>query len=185
VPQLNAKITEKQAYEYIRQKGQEYIERAEKARGARYMAAKTTIALFLAGLPSSVVKYFAPVQRGDYIIAPVRRPRGFVHEYVVTPEEAKTITDLIDIVKQYYSERSIDRVLQDERKQFLEYAGIEKVTSLDTYALKLRILGLGHLLKGRYPLRRLELVLAYIAQAMEKPHGGSVGSRETSRFMLP
>jgi len=172
VPQLNTKITERQAYDYIRQKGQEYIERIEKARGARYMAAKTTITLFLAGLPSSVVKYFSPVQRGDYIVVPIRRPRGFIHEYIVTPEETKTISDLIDIVKQYYSERSIDRVLQDERKQFLEFAGIEKVTSLDTYALKLRILGLGQLLKGRYPLRRLELVLAYIAQAMEKPTHG-------------
>jgi hypothetical protein len=46
--------------------------------------------------------------------------------------------------------------------------GIEKVTSLDIYALKLRIQGLGQLLRGRYPLRRLELVLAYITQAVEK-----------------
>jgi hypothetical protein len=168
----NTKITEKQAYNYIRQKGQEYIERGEKTRGARYMVAKTTIALFLAGLPSSVVKYFEPIERGDYIVVPIRRPRGFIHEYILTPEEAKLIPELIYITKQYYSEKSIDRVLQDERKRFLQFAGIEKVTSLDTYALKLRILGLGQLLRGRYPLRRLEFVLAYIAQAMEKSMQG-------------
>jgi len=161
-------LSERQAYEFIKQKAQEYIERIENARGARYIAAKTTIALFLAGLPSSVAKYFNPVQRGDYIVVPVKRPRSYVHEYIITPEEAKTLSDLINMVRQYYSEYSLERVLQNERKRFLEFAGIEKVTSLDTYALKLRIQGLGQLLRGRYPLRRLELVLAYITQAVEK-----------------
>lgn len=161
-------LSERQAYEFIKQKAQEYMERIENARGARYIAAKTTIALFLAGLPSSVVKYFNPVQRGDYIVVPVKRPRSYVHEYIITPEEAKTLSDLINMVRQYYSEYSLERVLQNERKRFLEFAGIEKVTSLDIYALKLRIQGLGQLLRGRYPLRRLELVLAYITQAVEK-----------------
>ena len=172
MPQLNTKITEKQAYDYIKQKGQEYIDRSENVRGARYIVAKTTIALFLAGLPSSVIKYFEPIQRGDQIVVHVKRPRGFIHEYILTPEEARTISELIDIVKQYYSEKRIERVLQDERKHFLEFAGLENITSLDAYALKLRTMGLGQLLKGRYPLRRLELVLAYIAQAMEKATSG-------------
>jgi len=161
-------ITEKEAYNYIVQKATEYVEKSANRKGARYVASRTAIALLLAGLPMTVVKYFNPVQRGDLIVVPVKRPRGFIHEYVVTPEEVRTLKSQIEEARQLYSPGSLDRVLQDEKKRFLEYAGIENITSLDVYALKLRNLGLGHLLKGRYPLRRLELVLTYIASAMEK-----------------
>jgi hypothetical protein len=114
----------------------------------------------------TVVNYFEPIQRGDLIVVLVKRPGGFIHEYVVTPEEVRTIQSLINEAKQFYM--SIERVLQDEKKRFLEYAGIENITTLDVYALKLRTMGFGQLLKGRYPLRRLELVLTYIANAIEK-----------------
>jgi hypothetical protein len=159
-------VSEKEAYDFIRQKAQEYVERSVSRRGARYVASRTATALLLAGLPMTVASYFEPVQRGDLIVVPVKRPRGFMHEYVVTTEEVRTLKSLIEEARQFYT--SLDRVLQDEKKRFLEYAGIENITSLDVYALKLRNLGLGQLLKGRYPLRRLELVLTYIAQAMEK-----------------
>jgi len=159
-------ISEKEAYEYIRQKAQEYVDKSVNRKGARYVASRLATALLLAGLPMTVANYFEPIQRGDLIVVPVKRPRSFVHEYVVTPEEVRTLKSLIEEAKQFYT--SLDRVLQDEKKRFLEYAGIENITSLDVYALKMRNLGLGQLLKGRYPLRRLELVLTYIAQAMEK-----------------
>jgi len=161
-------ISEKEAYSYIVQKATEYVEQSVNRKGARYVASKTAMALLLAGLPMTVVSYFEPIQRGDLIEVPVRRPRGFVHLYVVTPEEARTLKNLIEEAKQLYSPNSLDRVLQDEKKRFLEYAHIDNITTLDVYALKLRSLGLGQLLKGRYPLRRLELVLTYIASAMEK-----------------
>jgi len=161
-------ISEKEAYNYIVQKATEYVEKSASRRGARYVASRTAMGLLLAGLPMTVVNYFEPIQRGDLIVVPVRRPRGFIHEYVVTPEEARTIKNLIEEARQFYSPNSLDRVLQDEKKRFLEYAHIENITTLDVYALKLRNLGLGQLLKGRYPLRRLELVLTYIASAMEK-----------------
>jgi spore cortex formation protein SpoVR/YcgB (stage V sporulation) len=162
-------ISEKQAYDFIRQKAQEYVDRSVNRKGARSVAARLATALALAGLPMTTANYFEPVQRGDLIIVHVKRPRSYVHEYVVTPEEVRTIKNLIKEAKQFYtSERSLERVLQDEAKRFLEYAGIENITTLDIYAIKLRILGLGQLLKGRYPLRRLELVLSYISQAVEK-----------------
>jgi hypothetical protein len=161
-------ISEKEAYNYIVQKAQEYVEKSSGRRGARYVASRTAVAMLLAGLPMTVVNYFEPIQRGDLIVVPVKRPRGFIHEYVITPEEARSIKNLIEEARQFYSPNSLDRVLQDEKKRFLEYAGIENITVLDVYALKLRNLGLGQLLKGRYPLRRLELVLTYIAAAMEK-----------------
>jgi hypothetical protein len=159
-------VSEKEAYDFIRQKAQEYVDRSVNRKGARYVAARTATALLLAGLPMTIANYFEPIQRGDLIVIPVKRPRGFIHEYVVTLEEVSTLKNLIEEAKQFYT--SLDRVLQDEKKRFLEYAGIENITSLDVYALKLRNLGLGQLLKGRYPLRRLELVLTYIASAMEK-----------------
>jgi len=162
-------ISEKEAYDYIRQKVQEYVDRSVNRKGARYVASRLATALFLAGLPMTVANYFDPIQRGDLIVVPVKRPRSYVHEYVVTPEEVRTLKNLIEEAKQFYtSERSLERVLQDEKKRFLEYAGIENITTLDAYALKLRNLGLGQLLKGRYALRRLELILTYIAQAVEK-----------------
>jgi hypothetical protein len=161
-------ISEKEAYSYIVQKAQEYVEKSARRRGARYVASRTAVAMLLAGLPMTVVNYFEPIQRGDLIVVPVKRPRGFIHEYVITPEEARSIKNHIEEARQFYSPNSLDRVLQDEKKRFLEYAGIENITTLDVYALKLRNLGLGQLLKGRYPLRRLELVLTYIATAMEK-----------------
>jgi hypothetical protein len=159
-------VSEKEAYNYIVQKAQEYVDKSANRRGARHIATRTATALLLAGLPMTIVDYFEPVQRGDLIVVPVRRPRGFIHEYVVTPEEVRTIQSLINESKQFY--KSLERVLQDEKKRFLEYAGIENITALDVYALKLRTMGLGQLLRGRYPLRRLELVLTYIANAMEK-----------------
>jgi hypothetical protein len=161
-------VTEKEAYEYLRQKAQEYIERSVSRKGARYIASRVAMHLFLAGLPMTIASYFEPVQRGDLIVVPVKRPRSFIHEYVVTPEELRTIKSLIEEARQLYTRESLERVLQDEKKRFLEYAGLENLTPLDAYALKLRNLGLGHLLKGRYPLRRLELILTYIAKAMEK-----------------
>ncbi|NAZ24886.1 MAG: hypothetical protein GU357_03895 [Thermofilum sp.] len=159
-------ISEKEAYSYIAQKAQEYVEKSANRRGGRYIAARTATTLLLAGLPMTVVNYFEPIQRGDLIVVLVKRPGGFIHEYVVTPEEVRTIQSLINEAKQFYM--SIERVLQDEKKRFLEYAGIENITTLDVYALKLRTMGFGQLLKGRYPLRRLELVLTYIANAIEK-----------------
>jgi hypothetical protein len=161
-------ISEKEAYSYIVQKAQEYVEKSARRRGARYVASRTAVAMLLAGLPMTVVNYFEPIQRGDLIVVPVKRPRGFIHEYVITPEETRIIKNHIEEARQFYSPNSLDRVLQDEKKRFLEYAGIENITTLDVYALKLRTMGLGHLLRGRYPLRRLELVLTYIATAMEK-----------------
>jgi hypothetical protein len=159
-------ISEKEAYSYIAQKAQEYVEKSANRRGGRYIAARTATTLLLAGLPMTVVNYFEPIQRGDLIVVTVKRPGGFIHEYVVTPEEVRILKNLIEEAKQFYT--SLDRVLQDEKKRFLIYAGIENITSLDVYALKLRNMGLGQLLKGRYPLRRMELVLTYIASAMEK-----------------
>ena len=161
-------VSEKEAYDFIRQKAQEYVDRSVNRKGARYVASRLATALLLAGLPMTVAGYFESVQRGDLVVVTVKRPGGFIHEYVVTPEEARTIKGLIMEASQLYSPNTLDRVLQDEKKRFLGYAGIENITSLDVYALKLRNLGLGQLLKGRYPLRRLELVLTYIAQAMEK-----------------
>jgi hypothetical protein len=159
-------VSEKEAYSYIVQKAQEYVKKPHK--GARLVASRLATALFLAGLPMTIVNYFEPVQRGDLIVVPVKRPRSYVHEYVLTPEEVRNIRMLIQEARQFYTNESLERVLQSEKKRFLEYAGLENLTHLDTYALKLRNLGLGQLLKGRYPLRRLELVLTYIAQVMEK-----------------
>uniref|UniRef100_A0A7C1CEM0 Uncharacterized protein n=1 Tax=Thermofilum adornatum TaxID=1365176 RepID=A0A7C1CEM0_9CREN len=161
-------ISEREAYDYIRQRAQEYVDRSVNRKGARYVASRLAISLFLAGLPMTVANYFEPFQRGDLVVVPVKRPRSFIHEYVVTPEEVRNIRMLIEEAKKFYSDRSLERVLQDEKKRFLEYAGIENITSLDAYALKLKNLGLGQLLRGRYPLRRLEIILAYIAQTMER-----------------
>ena len=160
-------VSEKQAYDYIRQKAQEYVDRSVD-RNARYVVARLATALALAGLPMTTANYFEPAQRGDLVVVHVKRPHSYVHEYVVTPEEAGTIRSLIEEAKQFYTSRSLVRVLQVETKRFLKYAGIENITTLDIYAIKLRVLGLGQLLKGRYTHRRLELVLSYIAQAIEK-----------------
>jgi len=161
-------VSEKEAYNYLRQKAQEYVEKSSTRKGARFVASRLATALFLAGLPMTIVSYFEPIQRGDLIVVPVKRPRSFIHEYVLTPEEARNIHIQIQEARQFYTKESLERVLQDEKKRFLEFAGLENLTPLDAYALKLRNIGLGQLLKGRYPLRRMELVLIYIAQAMGK-----------------
>ena len=158
---------EREAYNLLRQKAYSYVQKRTSARGARYVTARASCTLFLAGLPQTAVDCFLqsrpqPAEGGYYIIT-LKRPRASLYEFVVLPNEKSELESLAREVSGLYSTKaSLIRSLQDELRIFKTANRLENVTYIDVYALKLRLHGLSHLLMKHYPARRLSLVLHYI-----------------------
>ena len=157
-------MSERVAYEVVRELARRYAERRAGARGARGrgVAARLAMALLVAGLPMSAAEAFEPRPSGGYYVLSLRRPGGVVHEYVVFPDEVEEIGGLLEEALRYYgSGRSLVRSLQYELSSFREAYGL-RITPLDVYALKLWVRGMTELLTGRYSARRLKMVVDHV-----------------------
>ena len=156
------------AYRALVELTKRYEESRARAKGARRVTAKLAMALLRAGLPMSVMAWVGQdiglgrfTGRQGYFIK-LKRPRGVFHEYFITEDELRSISELARQVRGLYStDASLVRSLEYELRSFREAYDLH-ITPLDVYALKLWVHGMMDLLSGKYSARRLRMVAEHI-----------------------
>jgi hypothetical protein len=139
-----------EVYERLRLCAERYLELRD---GMARLAAR----LFLAGLPATAAVAFSPVERGGLLAVALRGARG-VYEYYLSREEAEGILSALSEAGGV----SV-RGLQAATNALKRGIGVEELTHIDVYNLKLRAWGVEALSSPKYTERRLRMVLRVLA----------------------
>jgi len=140
-----------EAYERLRLRAERYLEL--RGSGVARLAAR----LFLAGLPATAAAAFSPVERGGLLAVKVRGARG-VYEYYLSRGEAEGILSALSEARGVHMRR-----LQAATKALKRGIGVEELTYIDVYNLKLRAWGMEWLSSPKYRERWLRMVLKILS----------------------
>jgi hypothetical protein len=144
-------LSASEAYEALRLCAERYLELH--GSGVARLAAR----LFLAGLPATAAAAFSPVERGGLLAVKVRGARG-VHEYHLSRGEAEGILSALGEAGGVPLRR-----LQAATKALKRGIGVEELTYIDVYNLKLRAWGVRALSSPKYRERWLRMTLRVVS----------------------
>ncbi len=150
------------AYERLKRCAERYLAQYESDETGRLM--RLAVRLYLAGLPTAVIKDFVPVERSNGLMAvTVVGGKKIPHLYYLTREEAEDILSAYKGVKDLYPVGTLIRRLQALLKTFKEDCGIEGLTWSDVYNLKVMAWGMEKFKSPKYTEKRLQMVLEVLS----------------------